>query len=100
MENVLKKIIDTKREKIKIYKKKHPENKLFEDIKNINNFIDFKDKIKRRNSEHKISIIAEIKKASPSAGEIIKNFNPLNIAKIYFENGAPFLSVLTEEYFF
>ena len=100
MENVLKKIINKKKERIKIYKKEHPENKLFEDIKNINNFVDFKDKIKRRNSEHKISIIAEIKKASPSAGEIIKNFNPLNIAKIYFENGASFLSVLTEEYFF
>jgi len=100
MENVLKKIINKKKERIKIYKKEYPENKLFEDIKNINNFIDFKDKIKRRNAERKISIIAEIKKASPSAGEIIKNFNPLNIAKIYFENGASFLSVLTEEYFF
>ena len=100
MENILKKIIGKKKEKIKIYKKEHAENKLFEDIKNINNFIDFKDKIKRRSSEQKISIIAEIKKASPSAGEIIKNFNHLNIAKVYIENGAPFLSVLTEEDFF
>ena len=48
----------------------------------------------------KISIITEIKKASPSAGVIIKNFNPLNIAKIYIENGASCLSVLTEEDFF
>ena len=100
MESVLKKIINKKKERIKIYKKEHSENKIFDDIKNINNFIDFKDKIKRRNSEHKISVIAEIKKASPSAGEIIKNFNPLNIAKIYIENGASFLSVLTEEDFF
>ena len=100
MENVLKKIISKKKEKIKIYKKKLPETKLFDDIKNINNFVDFKSKIKRRNSEQKISIITEIKKASPSAGEIIKNFNPLNIAKIYIENGASFLSVLTEEDFF
>ena len=76
MENVLKKIVDKKKEKIKIYKNEHSESKLFEDIKNINNFIDFKNKIKRRNLEHKISIIAEIKKASPSHGEIIKNFNP------------------------
>ena len=100
MENVLKKIINKKKERIKIYKKEHPENKLFEDIKNIDNFVDFKDKIKKLNSEHKISIITEIKKASPSAGEIIKNFNPLNIAKIYIENGSSFLSVLTEEDFF
>ena len=100
MENVLKKIIDKKREKIKVTKNKYTENKLFEDIKNINNFIDFKNNIKRRNSEKKISIIAEIKKASPSLGEIVKNFDPLNIAKIYIENGASFLSVLTEEDFF
>ena len=100
MENVLKKIIDTKREKIKIYKKEHPESKLFENIKSINSFINFGNKIKSRNLEQKISIIAEIKKASPSYGEIIKNFNPLDIAKIYIENGASFLSVLTEEDFF
>jgi len=100
MENVLKKIINKKKEKIKIYKNIYTENKLFSDIKNISNFVDFKDKIKRRNLEQKISIIAEIKKASPSAGEIIKNFNHLNIAKIYIENGASFLSVLTEEDFF
>ena len=100
MENVLKKIINKKKERIKIYKKKHSENKIFEDIKNISNFIDFKDKIKGQNLEHKISIIAEIKKASPSAGKIVENFNPLNIAKIYIDNGASFLSVLTEEDFF
>ena len=100
MENVLRKIIDKKKEKIKVSKNEYTENKLFEDIKNINNFIDFNNNIKRRNSEQKISIIAEIKKASPSLGEIVKNFDPLNIAKIYIENGAPFLSVLTEEDFF
>ena len=100
MENILKKIINKKKERNKIYKKEYSENQLFKNIKNIKNFIDFKDKIKIRNSEQKISIIAEIKKASPSAGEIIKSFNPLNIAKIYIENGAPFLSILTEEDFF
>ena len=61
MENVLKKIINKKKERIKIYKKKHSENKIFEDIKNISNFIDFKDKIKGQNLEHKISIIPVIK---------------------------------------
>ena len=100
MENVLKKIISKKRERIKIYKKRRSESKIFEDIKNLNNFIDFKDKIKKRNSKKQISIIAEIKKSSPSAGEIVKNFDPLNIAKIYAENGASFISVLSEEDFF
>ena len=53
MENVLKKIINKKKERIKIYKKEHSESKLFEDIKNINKFIDFEEKIKRSNSEQK-----------------------------------------------
>jgi len=100
MENVLKKIVDRKKEKVKIYKKSYLENKLIEDIKNIKNFVNFKDKIKKRNAEKKISIIGEIKKASPSAGVIIEDFNPVNIAKSYIENGIPFLSVLTEEDFF
>ena len=100
MDNVLKKIIDKKKEKVKIFKNLYTENKLLEDIKKIKNFSNFKDKIKKRDSEKRISIIAEIKKASPSAGEIVKNYNPVDIAKIYIDNGASFLSVLTEEDFF
>ena len=42
MENVLKKIIDKKKEKIEIYKRDKSESKLLEDIKNIKNFVDFK----------------------------------------------------------
>ena len=100
MENILKKIINKKKERIKIYKKEYLESRILKDIKNLNNFVDFKDKIKTQNLKQKISIIAEIKKASPSAGEIVKNFDPINIAKIYVKNGASFLSVLTEENFF
>ena len=100
MENVLKKIVDKKREKIEIYKKNYIENTLIKNIKNIKNFVNFKDKIKKRNTEKKISIIGEIKKASPSSGVLVENFNPINIAKMYIENGVPFLSVLTEENFF
>ena len=100
MENILREIINKKKEKIINYKKNYSTNRLLDDIKNVDNFINFKSKIKKRDLEKKISIIAEIKKASPSAGIIIKNFNPLNIAKLYVENGASFLSVLTEEDFF
>ena len=100
MESVLKKITDKKKEKIKIYKKNNPETKLLNNIKRAKNFVNFKDKIIKRNSEKKISIIAEIKKASPSAGILLNNFNPLDVAKLYVQNGAPFLSVLTEEDFF
>ena len=100
MENVLKKIIDKKKDRIKIYKKQRSENEILKDIKNIKNFISFKDQIANQNSQNKISIIAEIKKASPSAGVILKNFDPTEIAKIYINNGAKCLSVLTEEEFF
>ena len=100
MENILNKIIKIKKETIKKTKKIYSEEMLLRNIKELSNFIDFKSKMKKINSEKKISIIAEIKKASPSAGEIIKDFNPLEIAKTYHENGASFLSVLTEENFF
>jgi len=100
MENILKKIITKKKEKIKIYKNELSENNLLNNIKKINNFLNFKNELIKRNKEKKISIIAEIKKASPSAGLLVKNFDPLNIAKLYVENGASFLSVLTEEDFF
>ena len=49
---------------------------------------------------NKISLIAEIKKASPSAGIIIDDYNPIEIAKIYDNNKATCLSILTEEDFF
>ena len=100
MENILKKIIVKKKENLINYKKKFSTNSLLNNIKNESNFLDFKKKIIERNSKKEISIIAEIKKASPSAGLIIKNFDPLNISKQYIENGASFLSVLTEEDFF
>ena len=100
MENILREIINKKKEKILNYKKNYSTNRLLDNIKNVNTFVNFKSKIKKRDLEKKISIIAEIKKASPSAGIIIKNFDPLNIAKLYVENGASFLSVLTEEDFF
>ncbi|MDO8685931.1 MAG: indole-3-glycerol phosphate synthase TrpC [Clostridiales bacterium] len=47
-----------------------------------------------------ISIIAEIKKASPSKGIIKENFHPLNIAQEYMDNGANAISILTESQFF
>ena len=100
MENILNQIITKKKERIIDYKKKYSMNNLLDNIKNINTFVDFISKIKKRSIEKKISIIAEIKKASPSAGLLIQNFNPLNIAKLYVDNGASFLSVLTEEDFF
>ncbi len=94
MKNVLDKIIQDKKESLKILKKDNTLNALEAKIKNFNNFLDFKETIAKNKN---VSIIAEIKKSSPSAGVLVKNFNHLNIAKMYIENGATCLSVLTEE---
>ena len=99
-ENVLEKIIEKKSEKIVNLKKTISLESLDELINTNKTFIDFKEKIQNNLKESKFSIIAEIKKASPSAGIIIKDYDPVNIANIYNDNQATCLSVLTEEDFF
>ena len=99
-ENILEKIIKNKIEKIDILKKSISLDSLKDRINENKSFINFKEKIENNIKNDKISIIAEIKKASPSAGLIIENYNPVNIAEIYNSNNVTCLSVLTEEDFF
>ena len=99
-ENILNNIITKKIERIDFLKKTTNLDSLDKIIDKNNSYIDFKKKIQNNIAQDKISIIAEIKKASPSAGVIIDNYNPVEIAKIYNDNKVTCLSVLTEEDFF
>ena len=98
--DVLEEIIKKKIEKVDLLKKSISLNSLNEQIDQNKTFINFKDKIQNNIDNNKISLITEIKKASPSAGIIIDDYNPIEIAKIYDNNKATCLSILTEEDFF
>ena len=99
-ENILQNIIQKKIEKVDKLKKSLDLKTLDELIDKNNSYINFKEKIENNIKNNKTSIIAEIKKASPSAGIIIDDYNPVDIAQIYLNNKATCLSVLTEEDYF
>ena len=61
---------------------------------------EFKKLLKDSQQKEKSNIIAEIKQSSPSAGEIIKDYYPEDIAVKYEKAGAGAISILTEKKFF
>ena len=99
-ENILEKIIQKKNLRIKSLKESISLDSLNDSINTNKLFINFKQKIESNIKENKFSIIAEIKKASPSAGVIIKDYKPVKIADKFKGNKATCLSVLTEEDYF
>ena len=100
MKNILEKIIKQKKEDLKAIKRQISLTTIENTIKSIDNFLDFKKALVENQGLNKVSLIAEIKKASPSAGIIVKDFDHLKIANLYYDNNASCLSVLTEEKFF
>jgi len=72
--NVLQKIIDKKKLKLEKIKNEISLESINDQIEKNNNFIDFKNKIQNNINNNNLSIIAEIKKASPSAGIIIEKY--------------------------
>jgi indole-3-glycerol phosphate synthase len=95
MHKVLSLIIESKKKRIQMLRKnKEALVSLAEKAGEINSF---KEAIKRKN---KISLIAEIKQASPSKGVLQKDFSPARLAKMFDNQKVNAISVITEEDFF
>ena len=100
MNNILDKILVTKKEEIATSKLAKSIHDLENDIRNNNDKRPFIKAIEEKFIGKDIAVIAEIKKASPSKGIIRANFNPDQIAKSYENGGATCLSVLTDKDYF
>ena len=99
MNNILKQIIDRKKEELEITKSKCSLKSLMKLIPEKKNR-EFKKLIQKSHNDQSSNIIAEIKKHSPSAGELFKNYFPEKIAIEYEKSGAGAISILTEKNFF
>ena len=90
---ILAKIVETKKDELEILKKK--------DFSGLSlNTVSLEKSLLGKKISGKISIIAECKKASPSAGVIRQDYDAVAIARIYEANGAAAISVLTDRKYF
>jgi len=95
--DILKEIIQKKIERIALAKQALPEEELKSKLQNLQSTRPF---IEAINKPRQISLIAEIKKMSPSRGVIRQDFNLPEITSGYKEAGVQAVSVLTEEDYF
>ena len=93
---ILDKIFADKKEEVEIQKNLKSVRDLEKQIAQSPGAVNFSGSI----WDDRVCLIAEIKKASPSAGILSKTFNVENLAKTYAENGASAISVLTESKYF
>jgi indole-3-glycerol phosphate synthase len=99
MSNILKQICDKKKIEIEYTKKKYSLQSLKKLLPKKDNR-NFKDILESSKKNKINSVIAEIKKRSPSAGMIIEDYSPEKIAVEYEKSGAAAISILTESSFF
>ena len=94
--NILQKILAQKAVEIEAAKRRAPEQRLLAQIADAPPVRSLCAALRKE----RLAVIAEIKKASPSAGVIRANFDPLAIATSYVNAGADAISMLTDEQFF
>lgn len=97
MTNVLQNIVAKKQEEIAAAKQRLAAAELQAMLRDAPAPLDF---FQALAGPEEVSLIAEVKKASPSAGVIREDFDPVQIARIYAAHGAACISVLTDEPFF
>lgn len=95
--DVLAKIVARKRDEIAAAQAKRPLELILDELAQAPPVRDFAAALRGHST---IRTIAEVKKASPSAGLIRADFDPVQIARIYEQHGAACISVLTDEHFF
>lgn len=100
MNSILEQIIQTKRREVAAQQVTVPLDALTETITTLGRPRNFFNAVTRKPSNKKLNLIAEIKKASPSAGIIRSDFDPVALARTYAAAGADALSVLTDETYF
>ena len=100
MTDILKKICLDKSKEIEILKNKYSLNTLKKLVSDKIEKRDFKNTAIESVINKNNLIIGEIKKSSPSAGQIIKEYHPEEIAKIYEKAGIGAISILTENNYF
>ncbi len=93
---MLEKIVADKKEALEQHKQAVPVSELEARISWLVSPLDFAFTLKGDS----VRLIAEVKKASPSKGVLRPEFNPVALARVYADNGAAAISVLTEEKYF
>ena len=99
MANILDTIIDDKRIEVARCKERQPVELLKEKVQGLKKCRNFYSAVTKPNPRG-LNVIAEVKKASPSAGLIRADFDPVKIAQTYEACGASAISVLTDEKYF
>lgn len=99
MANILDKIIADKRDEVRSRQSQTSLDELKQQVSSMPKCRNFYKAVTKLNHRG-INVIAEVKKASPSAGLIREDFDPVKIAQTYEKCGADAISVLTDEKYF